>query len=375
MVISPLNIVCAMLALMGSVVGATAHPHISRDDAQAVLARTQAAVDDLQGRHGGPPPEGHPDSEQWRVLLLQRAECWYLLGDYALALEGCHNVADQWPSWPDVYSLRRVVYLQLGNDAAADADGERYLQLGAGDPHLAVALARRPVPDDDPQAAAQTRRMQLRLVRTARERWPQELSLLRQEIRLIDALEVEQELHALAQQVLKQGPDAHRVAVVQALREAGNTGAVAQWIAAMDPAWLIAPPSQSELGDRLQLAVELHHLALREPARQAAAGALLVITVAHDAIDPDEMLGDYRRLTLRGERARALAVLGRWQEALDLVQTLLEDDHDHVRWLAARVVCLEALGDAEQAQHAQERWRDYFAEVGLRPDPELLQWP
>ncbi|TVR13758.1 MAG: hypothetical protein EA401_05980 [Planctomycetota bacterium] len=368
--------IAVLVLCIASIASVAAHPHISRDDAAAMLDQAQNALAEMLGRHAGaPPPEGHPDAEQWRILSLQRAECWYLLGEYDKALQACNDLAQQWSTWPDVYSLRRVVHLQLGDDAAADADGERYLELGAGDPQLAVALARRPVPEDNPEEARQTRHMQLRLVRTARQRWPQDASLLQQEIRLLSALADHASLHALAQEILQQGSDTQRVAVVQALRQAGQGAAVRDILEQLDPAWLIAPPPQTTLGDRLQLAVEFHHLGLRESARQAAAGALLVITMAHDAIDPDEMLGTYRRLTLRGERARALAVLGRWQEALELVESLLRDDHDHLRWLAARVVCLQALGDDDRAQAAKEQWRDYFAEVGLRPDPDLLQWP
>ncbi|TVR44494.1 MAG: hypothetical protein EA402_06925 [Planctomycetota bacterium] len=352
----------------------SAHPHMSRAEAQEILDLTLAQLQTLQQRHHGGVPEGSADEAELRRLQLLVAECRFLLGEVKEALALTEAVIERWPEWPDGYSMRRACFQALGRHQEADADAQRYLQLGAGDPLLAMELIRRPVPDDDPAEALRTRTLQLTLAREALRRWPEETALLIEELRLQLILEPAAALERGARMVGR-GPDALRLLVLEMLSRELEAEALAEMLRTIDHGWLVAPPEAGNSGERVGLGVIYDSLGLRQWAHQAAAGALVTLAIEERLVESNDPLAVFRLYGIRGDRARALALIDRWEEALNLVESLLEDQHDPLTWMIARIWCLRELGREAQAAEALAEFQAYYADVGMQAPEALPAWP
>ena len=251
---------------------AWSHPHISRDEARVILAQSQQALTTLKERHGGAPPRDHGDADQWRQLRVRIAECHFLLGDIERSLQICNDVVATFPQFPDVYSMRRAIYQYRGEQALADADVLRYLELGAGNPALALALVKRPVAEDDVEQAQAGRRLQLALAESALKRWPEDVDLWAERFRLL-IQSSDERLNAAVEQTFTQGSEAQRETVFVAFQAYHEVGTIADVLKQHPHAWLALPPQMGESGSRVNIASLLYDSGLLDHAARAAKAA------------------------------------------------------------------------------------------------------
>ena len=349
------------------------HPHFSVAQAQEMLGKTEQELAELRTRHNGPPALNHEDSKQWQSLRVRLAECHFLLGDTQRSLAICNEVAKQYPDFPDVYSMRRAIYLTQGNGELADADARNYLRLGAGTPTLALQLISREVAEDDPNQALASRRLQLELAESALKQWPDEPALWAEKVRLLLQVNDPSALTIFAD-ILHKGPDQRRLSAVESFETERGGEHLAKWLGDQDTVWLDKPPAKGQSDARVNLAGIFLRLNRPALAQRGAKAALVRLDQEEQAVDDQDIFADYVFQGISRDRSRCLAMLGRWSDALDIVNDMLAQHSDPVTWLPARVACLQKLGRAAEALEAEQAYRAIFEEIGLEAD-DLPAWP